>query len=154
MTTLSILSPVTISTEANNIGNHSFSGKSITLLAFNDLLTFFRTGTKGHDPSPEMLEGLYNLQDTLSGMLTGELVSKVFVSSLDPGVGKTSAIKSWLKMYLPRRKMYGDKGVILCFDRLEEIQRFLEDNSLSTSDYGVYCAIHFNWTANPVLTGH
>jgi len=118
--------------------DQTFTGNTLTLLAFRELQYFFKTGTKGHDPSPDMLEGLYNLQETLSRMVTGDLKPKVYVSSLQPGVGKTSAIKAWLKVYLARRQQYSDRGVILCFDRLEEIAKFLKGNPIAKSDFGVY----------------
>jgi len=114
------------------------TASTLTLLAFADLQKFFRTGTKGHDPSPLMLDGLFNLQDTLSKMVTGECAPEVYVSSLDPGVGKTSAIKAWLRVYLNAREEYGDKGIILCFDRLEEIKQFLESKPLATEEFGAY----------------
>lgn len=114
------------------------SVKALTILAFEELKLFFRTETEGHAPSPLMLAGLYNLQDTLSRMVVGDLSPMQYVSSLDPGVGKTSAIKAWLKVYLPKIESYGDKGVILCFDRLDEIQNFLKDSPLAPSGFGVY----------------
>ena len=108
---------------------------TMTLKPFADLQGFF--AEKKHKPSAEMLLGLYNLQDTLTKMLVGELQPMYYLSSLDPGVGKTSAIKAWLKAYLPRRKEYSDKGVILCFDRLEEIKQFLDAVDIPGDSYGV-----------------
>lgn len=108
---------------------------TLTLTAFHNLKSFFET--KGHRPSAVMLEGLHNLLDTLSRMLTGDLSPKYYLSSLDPGVGKTSAIRFWLAAYLPTRDIHGDTGVIICFDRLEEIEGFITATQLPEDSYGV-----------------
>lgn len=108
---------------------------TLTLTAFHNLQRFFEA--KGHRPSPVMLEGLRNLLDTLSSMLTGDLSPKYYLSSLDPGVGKTSAIRFWLDAYLPTKDLYGDKGIIICFDRLEEIECFIKATQLPEDSYGV-----------------
>ncbi|ACH38761.1 hypothetical protein Gbem_1745 [Citrifermentans bemidjiense Bem] len=108
---------------------------TLTFLAYNEVKAFFKE--KDHQPSSEMYQGLYNLQDTLTRMLSGDLDEKYYLSSLDPGVGKTSAIKAWLHVYLKRRTQYGDRGVIICFDRLDEIEQFIRSSAMPEDVYGV-----------------
>ena len=50
-----------------------------------------------HNPTRDQFEGLYDVLLHLSKMAEGELEDKFFVSSLDPGVGKTIAVTSFLK---------------------------------------------------------
>jgi len=107
----------------------------LTLKAFNNLQAHFKT--INHRPSEEMLMGLFNLQDTLTRMVSGDLQNKYYISALDCGVGKTTAIMKWLNVYLPIREVYGDLGVIICFDRVEEIKRFADDNSLPDDCFSV-----------------
>jgi hypothetical protein len=70
-------------------------------------------------------------------MLTGNADRAYYLSSLDPGVGKSTAIITWLCTYLECREAYGDHGSMICFDRLEEIKRFVTECNLPDDSYAV-----------------
>lgn len=108
---------------------------TLTLSAFSDLRKFF--ASINHSPSAEMMNGLYATIDNLSLQLRGDLAQKYYICSLDPGIGKTSAIKAWINNYLKRAHEIDRKGVILFFDRHDEIISFLEDCDLPEKSYGV-----------------
>lgn len=118
-------------TENSIIQSHD----TLTLRAFSDLQEFFMS--KDHSPNAEMMDGLYNTIDNLTLQLHGKLDSKFYICSLDPGVGKTSAIKMWISNYLRKAHEYENKGVILFFDRHEEIESFLDDCDLPQDSFGV-----------------
>ena len=65
-----------------------FSAKHILLDTFSSYQ---------HFPNKDQLEGLYDVLHHLSKMAEGQLEDKFFVSSLDPGIGKTKAVTSFLK---------------------------------------------------------
>ena len=92
----------------------------LTTIAHQKLKAFFQT--INHSPSPEMLLGLWHLQDTMTKMLNGEAEKYYYLSSLDPGVGKTTAIRTWLEAYLESDTQH---GVLIGLERLEEIQAFI-----------------------------
>lgn len=115
--------------------DQTLTENSLTLNAFHDLNEFFKS--KDHHPSQEMLQGLYNIQDILTKQLMGTADRKYFVSSLEPGVGKTSAIKTWIDNYIKSGSADHYGGVLLCFDRLEEIESFINDSTLPQNCYGV-----------------
>ena len=60
-----------------------------------------------HRPSNAMQKGLRNIQETLTCMLLGKAESCYYLSSLDPGVGKSTAIIKWIDAYLRCGEQYG-----------------------------------------------
>jgi len=112
-----------------------FFGGTLTLRAFSDLHRFFET--IDHSPNAEMMDGLYNTIDNLTLQLRGKLKAGYYVCSLEPGIGKTSAIKAWIHNYLKRAGEYSGKGVVLFFDRHAEIKSFLDTCQLPADSYGV-----------------
>jgi hypothetical protein len=115
----------------------AFSGDTLTLRAFSDLQRFF--DSINHSPSVMMMGGLYNIIDNLTLQLHGSLDPNYYICSLEPGIGKTSAIKAWINNYLKRAGEYSNKGVVLFFDRHAEIESFLNDCNfpLPEDSYGV-----------------
>lgn len=113
----------------------TMTADTLTLAAFSDLQQFFRE--KDHSPNAEMMEGLYNTIDNLTLQLHGKLDPMYYICALDPGVGKTSAIKAWIRNYLKRAHEYDRKGVVLFFDRHEEISSFLDECDLPADSYAV-----------------
>lgn len=91
----------------------------------------------GHKPTDEQLTALHAIQKTLTLMLSGNAEQKYYLSSLDPGMGKTTAILSWLDAYLEAPERYGNHGVLIALDRLEEIQRWIIDGSIPESKFAV-----------------
>ncbi|MGV8057782.1 MAG: hypothetical protein AB2L12_07145 [Smithellaceae bacterium] len=108
---------------------------SLTISAFTDLQKFFKA--KDHSPSIEMMQGLYNTINNLTLQLQRQIAPKYYICPLDPGVGKTSAIKAWISAYLRKAREYDNQGVILFFDRHEEIISFLDECNLPEDSYGV-----------------
>jgi len=91
----------------------------------------------GHRPSPEQLKAVLAIQDTLTLMLSGNAAPKYYLSSLDPGMGKTTSILTWLEAYLENPVAFGDQGVLIALDRLDEIQRYIEDGMIPKQYYAV-----------------
>lgn len=89
-------------------------------MAVENLHRFFHEQTT-HRPAPEMYRALYDIINTLDAMARGEAERKVYLSSLDPGVGKTSAICAFVDALLTGPE-YQDVGVIICLSRLDEIR--------------------------------
>lgn len=111
------------------------NGYSINVQAFESMMNTF--DQRGHRPSDEQKAGLRSIQETLTLMLIGKAESSYYLSSLDPGVGKSTAIIEWINSYLLHREMYGSHGILICFDRLEEIKRFVDGCNLSNDCYAV-----------------
>lgn len=104
----------------------------LTQTAYEKLQTTFVI--RKHYPSEEMLQGLCSLQDTLTKMLNDEAEPAYYLSSLDPGVGKTTAIRTWLEAYL---KTSPQHGVLISLERLEEIEDFISEAELLETSYAV-----------------
>ncbi len=69
---------------------------SVLSLAKRNLKASFQAFS--HNPSPSQMEGLYDLLNLLNAMAEGKLEPLYFLSSLDPGVGKTRAIAAYFKL--------------------------------------------------------
>ncbi len=110
-------------------------GRTLSTQAFESMMDTFKGWE--HRPSEVMKEGLKSIQNILTLMLLGKAVSGYHLSSLDPGVGKSTAIIEWIKSYLLYRDMYGNHGILICFDRLKEIKRFVDECKLPSDCYAV-----------------
>lgn len=90
-----------------------------------------------HNPSDDQLKALYAIQETLTAMAEGKAGRKYYLSSLDPGIGKTTAIVTWIRAY---RQLHGGDcptGLMICVDRLSEIQRYVTDCQLPEDSFAV-----------------
>jgi hypothetical protein len=92
--------------------------------------------TKGHRPSEAMWTALTELASVLEAMAEGRCPPKLFLSSLDPGVGKTQTVTHFIRA-LTASKEHLDTGVLICVSRLEEIKRFVQEMALSPTDFAV-----------------
>jgi len=90
-----------------------------------------------HTPSPDQLNAVLAIQNTLTLMLSGMATPKYYLSSLDPGMGKTTAILAWLGALLERREAYDNQGVMIALDRLDEIERYIDDGRIPQDCYSV-----------------
>lgn len=92
-----------------------------------------------HEPSAEMWTALEALVKNLEDQANGRAEAREFLSSLDPGVGKTTAIKLFIKELLAS-KDHDHVGVLLCFGRIAEIESIFnsEDMGLSKEDICVW----------------
>lgn len=91
-----------------------------------------------HEPSWQQMEALNDILETLSLMAYGKAEPKYYLSSLDPGVGKSTAIGAWIKALLHIQEPQLDHiGVLLCVERLDEIEQFLRSMDLDEEHYAV-----------------
>ena len=77
--------------------------------------------TNGHRPSEAMWTALTELASVLEKMAEGGCPAKMYLSSLDPGVGKTQTVIQFIRA-LMASKAHQDVGVLICMSRLEEIK--------------------------------
>ncbi|MDD2230780.1 MAG: hypothetical protein PHY48_15445, partial [Candidatus Cloacimonetes bacterium] len=110
-------------------------GSTLSTQAFKNMMKAFSEWE--HKPSEGIQEGLRSIQETLTLMLLGTAVSSYYLSTLDPGTGKSTAITSWLQAYLERADDYGNKGVLIGLDRLEEIERYTERGLIPQNSFAV-----------------
>src|SRR5260221_492841 len=99
----------------------------LSSLTLNSLTTYF--ASKGHRPSPAMWEALGDLTHTLEAMADGTAPPKFFLSSLDPGVGKTQTITHFVDALLSQPS-YSDVGVLVCVARLSEVEHLIHDMAI------------------------
>lgn len=114
-----LIAPEEIMTTATSLKDES-PPASLVDSALSALRGFFTTKTK-HRPSQAMYDALEDIVGTLADMAEGRAEPRIFLSSLDPGVGKTSAICAFVNA-LREHEGYNDVGVIICLSRLEEIE--------------------------------
>src|SRR5215471_6012099 len=74
----------------------------------------------GHRPSHRMWEAIGALAERLEAMADGRCEQAFFLSSLDPGVGKTQTVIHFLEALLASER-HKDVGVILCIFSINEI---------------------------------
>jgi len=79
----------------------------------------------GHNPSPEMWEALKDVLACLESMALGVSEPRFYLSSVDPGVGKTTAVVAFLKALLadPRHR---EVGVLIGLSRKAEIRALIK----------------------------
>ena len=103
-----------------------------TLSALQDTFAQF-----GHHPSQAMWAGIKALVETLEGMANGTLRLLAYLSSLDPGVGKTEAVVHFIRE-LCASPWHRHVGVLICVAQLSEIGRLARNIGLKTHEYAVY----------------
>ena len=90
----------------------------------------------GHFPSPTQYEAIEDLVSTCEAMADGACQRNFYLSSLDPGVGKTSAVKHFVR-HLLWSSHHQDVAVLVCLTRKAEITRLIKDMGLCRSQYAV-----------------
>lgn len=103
-----------------------------------NLRAYFAKQTQ-HRPSAEMYAALEDIACTLSDMAHGTAARKVFLSSLDPGVGKTATISSFVDELLIRTE-HEHIGVLICVARLDEIRTLVERMAIPREMLAIYTA--------------
>lgn len=106
--------------------------KSITMVELR--ATFAR---HGHDPSPGMWDALEDLVDRLAAMADGNCSPVFYLSSLDPGVGKTQTVVHFLRALIADPR-YSDVGVLIAVFRLDEISALVRSAQLPEDKFAVY----------------
>eukprot|EP00903_Cladosiphon_okamuranus_P022579 g20774.t1 len=104
--------------------------------AFELLMKEFKS--RGHSPSDGMLDAIRDLLSTLEAMAEERCPDHVFLSSLDPGVGKTSAVVSFIKaLRMSPRFDHQDTAVLICLSRLEQIKDMIRTTGLTKNEFAV-----------------
>ena len=118
------LSP--LNRDCTSYGSNSLAADAIFSL-------FKQLAPCGVDPIPrEIATALRELVVKMVAMADGTAPPRFFLSSLDPGVGKTTALVHFL-----RSEQHEGVAVLLCLSRLEEITRLVEDMGLNEADFAV-----------------
>ena len=120
------------------IGIYPPNISSISSRAMQSLL--LELSAYGLFPSTSTTRGLAAAAEALEAMSEGSLPPQFHLSSLDPGLGKTTLIKHFINALLASRH-HEDVSVLVCFSRLEEIDRMFAD----LEAYKMEVAI---WTGN------
>lgn len=92
--------------------------------------------TLGHRPSVAMWEALADLALCLERMADGECEPRYYLSSLDPGVGKTQTVIHFLRALLASPQ-HDDVGVLLCMFSLREVEDVVSQAKLHRGDFCV-----------------
>jgi hypothetical protein len=94
-----------------------------------------------HNPSAEMYDALEDAIRVMAEMANGTAKPMKYLSGLDCGVGKSSAVQSFLAALTRCSRDYPDTGAIICLSRLEEIRSFASEcSNLGVIDYVVLAA--------------
>ncbi|WP_146207503.1 hypothetical protein [Azospirillum sp. TSH20] len=79
----------------------------------------------GHSPSRSMWEALSDQAKAMEAMAAGTALPSLYLSSLDPGVGKTQTLYAFVRN-LVRSPAHAGVGVLICLGRLEEVRSFVQ----------------------------
>ena len=90
----------------------------------------------GHQPTPSMWEGIEDLLRCVYAMADGWCVPKFFVSSLDPGVGKTQAVIHVLQDLIVNPAYSHVSAVVFMFSK-KEIRKMVSDLDLPREQVAV-----------------
>lgn len=93
----------------------------------NRLRAFFTE--KDHRPSSQQWAALADLARTLEDMANGTAAPKFFLSSLDPGVGKSQTLAHFVDTLLASRR-HEHVGILICVSRLTEVSRFVDEGGI------------------------
>ena len=93
----------------------------------------------GHCPTPAMWEALTAVADTLDRMANKTADPVVYVSSLDPGVGKTTTVIHFLKALLAS-DAHRRISALVCVNRRDQIRTITQEANLSRHDFAVLTA--------------
>ncbi|MGY0832296.1 hypothetical protein [Azospirillum argentinense] len=101
------------------IHNHS----PLSTITIDCLKRYFTSVS--HSPSPSMWEALSDQIGAMEAMANGTALPSLYLSSLDPGVGKTQALYAFVRN-LVRSPAHAGVGVLICLGRLDEVSSFVE----------------------------
>ena len=90
-----------------------------------------------HSPAVPMWLGLRSAVECFEGMANGSLAPIAYLSSLDPGVGKTEAIIHFVRA-LTASPTHRRVGVLICVSHLKEIASLADRMGLPRSNFAVY----------------
>lgn len=90
-----------------------------------------------HRPSVKMWKALEAIAITLEQMADGTARDTIYVSSLDPGVGKTQVVVHFLRA-LTTSTAHSEASAIVCVGRLAQIGEVIREARLSPNDFAVF----------------
>ncbi len=110
-------------------------------LLYHDTMTALRHffDERNHHPSDDQWAALADLVRTLERMADGTLENKLHLSSLDPGVGKSTAIIQFLTAMMSS-PIYADTGAIICLFTLDEIEKMAAELAMPKNDICIITA--------------
>jgi hypothetical protein len=114
-----------------------FAADTLASRARASLKTTFNT--RGHYPSPEMWSALEAVLRAMEAMADGTCEPLVYLSSLDPGVGKTTAVIHFLRELLAS-DAHRHVAVLVCVKRLDQIKAIVAEATLADKDFAVLTA--------------
>lgn len=91
---------------------------------------------RGHNISPAMWMGVGDVVEALEKAARGKLEPLAYLSSLDPGVGKTTTATCFVRNLI-KSPAHRDTGVMFCVARLQEIENLIRDMALDKRDVGI-----------------
>jgi hypothetical protein len=80
---------------------------------------------RGHDPSPGHWEALADVARTLEAMANGTASPSVYLSAIDPGVGKSQTLVHFARALVASPE-HAHIGMVICVGRLLEAQAIAE----------------------------
>jgi hypothetical protein len=96
---------------------------------------------KSHYPSAEMWDALDDAISIMVAMADGVADPNIYLSSLDPGVGKSQSVVHFLSAFMRRSRDYPDVGIIVCLSRINEVENIVrEAGNLGLGDFAVLTA--------------
>jgi hypothetical protein len=94
---------------------------------------------QGHAPSAAMWKALGAVADTMERMAEGRCPPLIHVSSLDPGVGKTTAVICFLKTLLCS-DAHREVAALVCVRRKDQIDAIVTEADLDPAEFAVLTA--------------
>lgn len=117
------------------VSKRTFITSRIAKLATRRTLEFFHRHTS-HRPSRRMIRGIHRQNRTMARAFAGSIPAKCFVSSMEPGVGKTRSMCDFIHT-LHAEGYLADQGVLICVHRYEDIRAVIETLELPQMSVGV-----------------
>jgi hypothetical protein len=108
--------------------------ESIAQAAFRLLKAMLAEG--GSIPSPEAEVALRALLEAMEAALERRLAPRFYLSSIDPGMGKSRAVIAFMLGFI-RRGREPDNGILVCLATLEEVQRMVEAADIPPDSFAV-----------------
>jgi hypothetical protein len=94
---------------------------------------------QGHAPSAAMWKALGAVAETMEKMAEGRCPPLIHVSSLDPGVGKTTIVICFLRTLL-RSHAHREVAALVCVRRKDQIEAIASEADLAPTDFAVLTA--------------
>lgn len=94
---------------------------------------------RGHDPSPAMWKALGAAADTMATMAEGRCRPAIYLSSLDPGVGKTTTVICFLRALLAS-EVHANVAALVCAKRKDQIEAIVNEANLDPGNFAVLTA--------------